>query len=105
MNLNKVMIGGTLVRDPDLKYTSGGTAVTKITLAINRKVKDNEEVAFVNVVLWAKRAELVAKELSKGKQLVVEGRLKTNSWEKDGVKKSVLDVIAENIHFVGKKGE
>lgn len=102
MNINKVMLCGTLTKDPDLRYTSTGTPVTKVTLAINNKYGKNEEVAFVNVVVWAKRAELVNQYCKKGNNLFVEGRLVTKSWaSNDGQRRSVLEVIAENITFVG----
>lgn len=108
-NFNKVILIGNLTRDPELRYTPQGTAVVNITLAINRKYKVDEEtkedVAFIPVVIWNKTAEIVNQYCHKGSPLMVEGRLQTRSWEKDGQKQYKTEVIAENIQLLGQKKE
>jgi single-strand DNA-binding protein len=100
---NSVVILGNLTRDPDLKYTSSGTAVAKIGVATNRKYKDTEETFFAEITAWGKLAENAGKYLSKGSQMLCRGRLKTETWESDGQKRSKTVVVAEEIKFVGKK--
>jgi len=108
MNLNKVFLAGNLTRDPELKYVPQGDAVINFTIASNRtyKAKDGEkkqDVAFVNCVAWRHTAELINQYLSKGSPVFVEGRLQSRSWEKDGQKRSVLEVVVDNVQFLGKK--
>lgn len=104
-NLNKVFLIGNLTKDPELRYTPQGTAVANITLAINRQWKQGEEVkkevAFVPVVLWARTAEIANQYCIKGSPLMVEGRIQTRSWEKDGQKQYKTEVVAENIQLIG----
>ena len=104
-NFNKVILVGNLTKDPELKYTPQGTAVLNITLAINRKYKAGEEAkqdtAFVPVVIWGKIAEVVNQYCKKGNPLMVEGRIQTRSWEKDGQKQYKTEAVAENIQLMG----
>lgn len=106
-NLNKVILIGNLTKDPELRYTPQGKAVANTVIAINRKFKLNEEmkedVAFVPVVFWGKTAEVVNQYCHKGSPLMVEGRIQTRSWEKDGGKKYATEVVAENIQLLGGK--
>ena len=106
-SLNKVMLIGNLTRDPELKYTQGGSPYAKFGLAINRKFKQGDEwkedVCFVDITVWGTLAENCCKYLSKGSPAFIEGRLNFGSWEKDGEKKSKLDVVANNIQFLGSK--
>jgi single-strand DNA-binding protein len=108
-NYNKSILIGNLCKDPELRYTPQGTAVVNITLAINRKYKSGEEtkedVAFVSVVAWGKTAEIINQYCSKGSPLMVEGRIQTRSWEKDGQKQYKTEVVAENIQLLGTKKE
>jgi len=108
-NYNKSILIGNLCKDPELRYTPQGTAVVNITLAINRKYKFGEEmkedVAFVSVVAWGKTAEIINQYCSKGSPLMVEGRIQTRSWEKDGQKQYKTEVVAENIQLLGTKKE
>jgi single-strand DNA-binding protein len=109
--LNKVMLAGNLTRDPQTRAVgSGGSTVCNFGLAINRKFKSNgetrEEVTFVDVECWGKTGELVAQYLSKGRGAYVEGRLKLDTWQdKEGQKRSKLTVVADNVQFIGPKGE
>ena len=108
-NFNKVILIGNLTRDPELKHTPQGTAVANISLAINRQYKVSEEtkkeVTFAPVVLWGRLAEIVNQYCLKGSPLMVEGRIQTHSWEKDGQKHYSTEVVAENIQLLGGKKE
>lgn len=102
---NRVILVGNLTRDPELRYIPSGTAVSEIGLAVNDRIKRNEEwvdePTFVDVTLWARTAEVANEYLSKGSKILVEGRLKLDSWEKDGQKRSKLRVIAEKMMMLG----
>ena len=106
-NLNKVMLIGNLTRDPELRYTPKGTAVTDISLAINRiwtneQNARQEETIFVEVTLWGRQAELAQQYLSKGRSAYIEGRLQMDTWDdkETGKKRSKLKVIGENLQFL-----
>lgn len=111
-NLNKVFLIGNLTRDPELRYVPSGTAVATFTIAVNRvyKTKEGEkkeQVSFLRVVVWGRRAEVSGEYLSKGSPVFVEGRLQSRSWEtQDGQKRSTVEIIADNIQFLrgGDKG-
>jgi single-strand DNA-binding protein len=101
-NLNKVMLMGNLTRDPELRYTPSGTAVTDFGMAINRKYKDQDETTFVDCVAWARTAEVISEYLKKGRPIFVEGRLTFESWEgRDGQKRNKLKVTVESFQFIG----
>ena len=107
-SLNKVMLIGNLTRDPDMRYTPKGSAVADIAIAVNRMYSaengdKREEVTYVDVVLWARLAELANQYLKKGRPIFVEGRLQMDSWEDKatGQKRSRLRVVGENIQFLG----
>jgi single-strand DNA-binding protein len=105
-NLNKVMLIGRLTRDPETKHTPSGSSVTTFGLAINRsyKRKDSdekvEETTFVDVEAWGQGGEIFARYMKKGRQAYVEGRLKLDSWEKDGQKRTKLLVVMEEFQFL-----
>lgn len=104
---NKVILMGNLTRDPDLRVTPTGLSVCQFSLAINSTYKDREgnpkeEVTFVDVDSFGKQADVIAKHLAKGRPLLVEGRLKQDTWEdKEGGKRSKLKVVLEGFQFVG----
>ncbi len=102
--MNKVVLIGRLTKDPELKYTPGsGTAVTTITLAVDRRfTKDNQKEAdFIPVVTWGKSAESTAQHMQKGLLMGVSGRIQTRSYEaKEGGKRYVTEVVAEEIKFL-----
>ena len=106
-NLNKVFLIGNLTRDPEIRYTPGGTAVANLGLAVNRRYKDSsgelkEEVCFLTVTVWDKQAEACCQYLSKGRAVFVEGVLQSRFWEtQDGQKRSAIDVRAERVQFLG----
>ena len=102
--MNKVTLIGRLTKDPELKYTAGaGTSVTTLTLAVDRRfTKDGQKEAdFIPVVIWGKQAESTAPYVSKGKLVGVAGRIPTRSYDaKDGTKRYVTEVIAEEVQFL-----
>ena len=106
-SLNKVLLIGNLTRDLDLKYLSSGVPVASFGLAVNRTYTDGngekqEDPCFVDVTCWSRLAEVSAEYLKKGKSVFIEGRLQYRSWEaEDGGKKSKLEVVAQNIQFLG----
>lgn len=105
---NRVILVGNLTRDPELRYIPSGTAVSEIGLAVNDRVKKGDqwvdETTFVDVTLWARTAEVANEYLSKGSSVLVEGRLKLDSWEKDGQKRSKLRVVADKMQMLGGRG-
>ena len=107
---NKVILMGNLTRDPELKRTSTDMAVAQIGIAVNRKYKDREgnqkeETTFVDCEAWGKTAETMAKYLSKGRPVFVEGRLKLDQWQdKDGSNRSKLRVVIESFQFIDSRG-
>lgn len=105
-NFNRVILVGNLTRDVEIKYLQSGMAVTEIGLAMNHKYKSKsgelvEEPVFVDVTLWGRTAELAGEYLGKGSNVLIEGRLKYDTWEKDGQKHSKLRVVGENMQFLG----
>lgn len=107
-SFNRVVLLGNLTRDPELRYIGSGMAVSDIGLAVNDRVKRNdqwvEETTFVDVTLWGRTAEVANEYLNKGSSVLIEGRLKMDSWEKDGQKRTKLKVVAERMQMVGGKG-
>lgn len=110
-SFNKVIIAGNLTRDPELKYTPKGTAVAKLSLAVNRKWRtesgeQKEEVTFIDVDAFGKQAEVISQYLKKGRPLLVEGRLKLDQWDdkQTGQKRSRLGVVLETFQFLDSGG-
>jgi single-strand DNA-binding protein len=109
-NFNKVLLMGNLTRDPELRYLPSGQALVKIGLAVNRKYRNRntqeqvEETTFVDVEGWGSQAETFGKYMTKGRPVFIEGRLRLDSWEKDGQKRSKLVVVMENFQFLGSGG-
>ena len=106
-NLNTVTIEGNLTKDPEMKALPSGMNVTSMGLATNRKWKDKdgamqEATEFHNVIVFGKQAESVAKYLTKGSSALVQGRLQTRSWDKDGVKMYRTEIIADQVTFGAK---
>jgi single-strand DNA-binding protein len=107
---NRVILVGNLTRDPELRYIPSGTAVSDLGLAVNdrRKTASGEwvdETTFVDVTLWGRTAEVASEYLGKGSSVLIEGRLKLDTWEKDGKKNSKLRVICEKMQMLGGRGE
>jgi single-strand DNA-binding protein len=110
-NLNKVLLMGNLTRDPEVRYTPKGTAVTELGIAVNRTYsgengEKREEVTFVDVTVWGRTAENVGEYLRKGRPVFIEGRLQLDSWEdkQSGQKRNKLKVVADNVQFLGSRG-
>jgi len=107
-SFNRVILVGNLTRDPELRYIPSGTAVTDIGLAVNERVKRNdqwvEEANFFDVTLWGRTAEVANEYLSKGSPVLIEGRLKYDTWEKDGQKRSKVKIIGEKMQMLGGGG-
>lgn len=108
-SLNKVLLAGNITKDPEIRYTPSGTAVGDLRLAINRKYKASDgsikdDPVFVDVEVWDKTAQRCGESLHKGSGVLVEGRLKLDSWEKDGKKFNRLRVVAERLQFLDSKG-
>lgn len=105
--LNKIILMGRLTRDPELRRTGSGTAVTSFSLAVDRDFKaqnGDKETDFIDIVAWRSTAEFVSKYFSKGRMAVVEGRLQIRDWtEKDGTKRRSAEVVAENVYFADSK--
>lgn len=108
-SFNRVILMGNVTRDPELRYIPSGTAVTDLGLAVNdrRKSANGEwvdETTFVDVTLWGRTAEIGCEYLSKGSPVFIEGRLKLDTWEKDGKKNYKLRVVGERLQLIGAKG-
>jgi single-strand DNA-binding protein len=112
-SFNKVVLMGNLTRDPELRHTPSGTAVSEIGLAVNRTWFDKqtnskkEDVTFVDVTLWGRQAEVAAEYLSKGRGVLIEGRLQLDQWDdkETGQKRSKLRVVGENMTMLPGRGD
>lgn len=107
-SFNKVILLGNVTRDPELRYISSGTPVTEIGLAVNNRRKGAngewvDETTFVDVTFWSRDAEIAGEYVTKGSPLMIEGRLKLDTWEKDGKKNSKLRVIGEKLVLLGSR--
>ncbi len=109
--VNKVILIGNVGRDPELRYTASGTAVTNFSLATSRRYKDRdgnqrEETEWHRCVAWARLAEIINQYAPKGKQLYVEGRLQTRQWDdKDGNTKYTTEIVIEEMKLLGGRGD
>ncbi|MEQ8852875.1 single-stranded DNA-binding protein [Gimesia sp.] len=111
-SFNKVILVGNLTRDPQVRYTPGGSAVAEIGLAVNRKWfnkntnQQQEEVTFVDITLWGRTAEVAQEYLTKGRSVLIEGRLQLDQWDdkETGQKRSKLKVVGENMTMLGGGG-
>lgn len=107
-NFNKIIIGGRLTADPELKTTQSGVSVAQFSVAVNRKTKSGEEQKsdFFNVVAWRQTAELVSRYFRKGSSICVTGALQNNSWtDQQGEKRYRTDIIADEVSFVDSKSD
>jgi len=106
-SFNHVVLVGNLTADPDMQYTSGGSARTKFSIAVNRRYKDSagqlqEEVVFVPIIAWGSLAENCSNYLAKGRSVLVEGWLRIRDFVgDDGVKRKYTEVVAQNVQFLG----
>ena len=111
-SLNKVFLAGNLTRDPELRYTPGGTAVGQFGLAVNRRFRNRdgqmqEEATFVDIEVWGRQAEAASEYISKGSPVLIEGRLKLDTWEskQTGERRSKLRVVGERVQFLRYRGD
>jgi single-strand DNA-binding protein len=107
---NRVILVGNITRDPELRYIPSGTAVTDIGLAVNERWKNAngdwvDETTFVEITLWGRQAEVASEYLNKGSPVLIEGRLKLDTWEtNDGQKRSKLKVVGQRMQMLGSPG-
>jgi single-strand DNA-binding protein len=104
--MNRIILIGRLTKDPELRYTPNGVAVASFTLAVNRPFTNQQgekEADFINIIVWRKTAENCANYLKKRSQTAVEGRLQIRTYDKDGFKKWITEVIAEKVEFLERK--
>jgi single-strand DNA-binding protein len=108
-DINRVVLVGRLTRDAELKYTSGGQAVCKFSIAINRRRKSGDqwedEANFFDIVLWGRQGEALNQYLLKGKQVGIEGELRQDRWQQDGQNRSKIEIVASNIQLLGSGGQ
>lgn len=105
--LNKVFLIGHLGQDPELRYTASGDAICRFSLATSEKYTKNgesvEKTEWHRIVAWTKLAEICGQYLTKGKQVFIEGKLQTTSWEKDGVRRYTTEIVANTMKMLGNK--
>ncbi len=109
-SFNQAIVMGNLTRDPELRTTPNGQSVASFAVATNRSWNDasgekREEVEYHDIVAWGKLGELASQYLAKGRKVMVAGRLQTQSWEKDGVKRQRTEIVASDINFLDRPGE
>ena len=110
-SINKVILVGNLGKDPELRYTNGGTAVTNFSLATSENFTDRsgqkqERTEWHRIVAWGKTAEFCGEYLTKGRKIYLEGKIQTREWtDKEGVKKYSTEIVANDIQFLDSKGE
>ena len=104
-DINYVVLVGRLTRDAELKYTASGQAISKFSIAVNRRRKSGDqwedEVNYFDIVVWGRQGEVLSNYLVKGKQVGIEGELKQDRWTQDGQNRSKVEVIASNIQLFG----
>ncbi|RJQ46982.1 MAG: single-stranded DNA-binding protein [Gaiellales bacterium] len=108
-SINRVVLVGNLTRDPELRHTPSGTALCKLGVAVNDRIKQGDEwvekANFFDVTVWGAQAESCSRYLAKGRQVAIDGRLDHQTWEKDGQKRSKVEIIAQNVQFLGGRQE
>lgn len=106
---NKVIFIGNLTKDPELRYTPQGTAVASFRIAVNSRYKQSDELKsetlFIDIVVFGKQAESCSQYLSKGRSVLVEGRLQERRWESEGQQRSKFEVVASSVRFLSRKSE
>jgi single-strand DNA-binding protein len=106
VSFNRVVLAGNLTRDPELRFTNDGIPVCSFGLAVNRVRSRSEEVDFFDISAWRELGETVANYKKKGDPILIEGRLQYRTWEaQDGSKRSKVDVVADNVQFLGRPGD
>ena len=108
-DINRVFLIGRLTKDPELRYTQGGTSIASFSIANNRSYtvqnEKKKDVSFFNCVAWGKGGEVLAQYAKKGSKIGIEGRLQQRSWDKDGQKRSIVEIVVENFQLLGGNGQ
>jgi single-strand DNA-binding protein len=110
MSVNKVILVGRLGKDPELRYTPSGTAVATFSLATDESFKDRngdkqQRTEWHNIVIWRQLAEICGKYLHKGKQIYLEGKIQTRSYDRDGNKRYITEIVADQMQMLGSRGD
>ena len=106
VSYNRVILAGNLTRDPELRFTNDGIPVCSFGMAVNRRRSRSEEVDFFDISAWRELGETIANYKKKGDPILVEGRLQYRTWEaQDGSRRSKVDVVADNVQFLGRGGD
>ena len=109
-NINRVVLVGNLTKDPELRHTGGGTPVCSLRIAVNGRRRDEsgqwaDKPNYFSVSVFGNQAESCAQYLAKGRPVAIDGRLDWREWEKDGVKREAVEIIAESVQFLGSRGD
>ncbi len=109
-NINRVVLVGNLTKDPELRHTGGGTPVCSLRIAVNTRRRDEsgqwaDKPNYFSVSVFGNQAESCAQYLSKGRPVAIDGRLEWREWEKDGVKREAVEVVADSVQFLGSRGD
>jgi single-strand DNA-binding protein len=109
-NINRVVLVGNLTKDPELRHTGGGTPVCSLRIAVNTRRRDEsgqwaDKPNYFSISVFGNQAESCAQYLSKGRPVAVDGRLEWREWEKDGVKREAVDIIADSVQFLGGRDD
>jgi single-strand DNA-binding protein len=109
-NINRVVLVGNLTKDPELRHTPGGTPVCSLRIAVNSRRRDEsgqwtDKPHYFSISVFGNQAESCAQYLSKGRPVAVDGRLEWREWEKDGVKREAVEVVADSVQFLGSRGD
>ena len=108
-NVNRVVVSGNLTRDPELRQLPGGSSVCKLRIAVNTRKKDrdtnqwNDVPNYFDVTVWGSQGENCAQFLAKGRPVGIDGRLEWREWEQEGVKRQAVEIIADNVQFLGSR--
>jgi single-strand DNA-binding protein len=106
VNFNRVVLAGNLTRDPEVRFTQAGVPVCSFGIAVNRVRSRSEEVDFFDISAWRELGQPVANYKKNGDPILIEGRLQYRTWEaQDGSKRSKVDVVADNVQFLGRAGD
>ena len=103
--MNKVHLIGNLTKEPELRYTKNNTPVASYTIAVNTGYGELQETNFINITTWGKAGEFISKYFKKGQSIAITGRLKNKNYESNGVKHYGMEVVTEDVEFVGSKKE
>ncbi len=109
-NINRVVLVGNLTKDPELRHTGGGTPVCSLRIAVNGRRRDEsgnwaDKPNYFSVSVFGNQAESCAQYLAKGRPVAIDGRLDWREWEKDGVKREAVEIVADSVQFLGSRGD